>query len=124
MRDLFVVIGILVIIVGGSFWTHSFYEKTKNEFEEKLEVLVSTIDVEGNKEEKIKELEEFWKSKEDVLIIFQEHEAIDRIETSLYECFHYYRINEKDHLELSKTNTLKGMEDLVKREHVSIVNLF
>ena len=124
MRDIFIVIGILGIIIGGSMWTHGFYEKTKNELEGKLNILAKTIEIEDDKEEKIKDAENFWKRNEDILIIFQEHDAIDDIENHLYECFHYYRINEKDHFELAKSNVLKGMEDLVKREHLTLVNLF
>ena len=124
MRDIFVVIGILAMIIGGSFWTHGFYESTRNELDEKLESLAQTIDTEMNKEDKIKEIEEFWKSKEDILIVFQDHDSIDDIENHLYECFHYYRINEKDHFDLSRSSLMKGMEDLVKREHLTLVNLF
>lgn len=124
MRDIFVIVTILIMIIGGSVWTHNFYENTKNEFKEKLNSLDQTIDLEQDKEEKIKEIEEFWKSKEDILIIFQEHDAIDDIEASLYECFHYYRITEKDHFELSKANFIKGLDDLIKRENLTLVNLF
>ena len=124
MRDFIIVFTILALIVGGSFWTHSYYENTMNEFGEKLDNLVNTIELERNKEEKIKVVEDFWKNKENILIIFQEHELIDDIENDLYECFHYYRINEKDHFDLAKANVLKKMEDLVKREHLILVNIF
>lgn len=124
MRDIIVVLVILGLIIGGSIWTHNYYETTMNEFDEKLNNLVESIDNQTNKEEKIKEIEEYWKGKEDVLIIFQEHDAIDEIETHLYECFHYYRINEKDHFDLSKAGLMKEIEDLVKREHLTLVNLF
>lgn len=124
MRDAIVVFIILALIVGGSLWTHSYYEKTKSEFDEKLTNLEETISSNIDKEKKIKELEEFWKSKEDILIIFQEHDAIDEIEDHLYECTHYYRINEKDHFDLAKASLIKCMEDLVKREHLTLVNLF
>lgn len=124
MRDIIVVFSILTLIIGGSICTHSFYENTRNDFDKKLNVLAETLETNIDKDEKINDLEEFWKSKEDVLIIFQEHEAIDEIEDCLYECFHYYRISEKDHFELAKANLLKRMEDLVKREHLKLVNLF
>ena len=70
MRDIFVIITILIMIIGGSIWTYKFYENTKKEFDEKLNNLAQTIDLEGDKEEKIKEIEELWKNKEDILIIF------------------------------------------------------
>ena len=124
MRDLIVVVVILGLVVGGSFWTHGFYEKTRDEFDEKLNTLSETIETEVDKEGKIKEVENFWKSKEDILIVFQEHDTIDDIENHLYECFHYYRINEKEHFDLSKAGVMKGMDDLVKREHLTLVNLF
>lgn len=124
MRDIFVILVILGLIIGGSFWAHAFYEKTRDELGVKLKALEETIEIDENREEKIKEVENFWKSKEDILIIFQEHDAIDDIENHLYECFHYYRINEKDHFDLAKEGVMRGIEDLVKREHLTLVNLF
>lgn len=124
MRDAIVVFTILALIVGGSLWTHSFYEATKNEFDKKLNILSESLDSQVDKDSKIEDIENFWKSKENILIIFQEHDAIDEIERSLYECFHYYKISEKDHFDLAKANVIKGMEDLVKREHLTLVNLF
>lgn len=92
--------------------------------EEKLNSLSESIDLETNKKEKIEEVENYWKSKEDILIIFQEHDAIDEIEEHLYECIHYFKIEDEEQFELSKILLLKKMEDLVKREHLEIVNLF
>jgi prolipoprotein diacylglyceryltransferase len=43
MRDFFVIIGILSLIIGGSIWTHSFYESTRNQIDKKLEILSSNI---------------------------------------------------------------------------------
>lgn len=124
MRDSIVVIVIFSLIIGGSIWIYKFYENTKSVFEDKLETLVETIETEEKKEIRIKEIEDIWKEKESVLIIFQEHDSVDEIEDKLYECFHYYRINEVDHLELSKEGMLKRLDDFIKGENLSIVNIF
>lgn len=124
MRDSIVVIAIFSLIIGGSIWIYKFYENTKSVFEDKLETLVETIETEEKKEIRIKEIEDIWKEKESVLIIFQEHDSVDEIEDKLYECFHYYRINEADHLELSKEGMLKRLDDFIKGENLSIVNIF
>lgn len=124
MRDSIVVIAIFALIIGASSWMSSFYKDTKSVFEEKLKILVETIETEEKKELRIKEIEELWHNKESVLIIFQEHDSVDEIEDKLYECFHYYRINEIDHLELSKDGMLKRLDDFIKGENLSMVNIF
>ena len=51
-----VILVILSLIVGGSIWTHRYYENTKNEFENKLKILEDTIDDENNKEKNIQNI--------------------------------------------------------------------
>lgn len=124
MRDIIVIILILAMIIGGSIWTHNFYETTLNEFSQKLEELAQTIDSDINKEEKINEIEDLWKEKENILIIFQDHSSIGEIESNLYECFQYYRYNEKDHFDAVKEHLIMEMDDLIKREEFTVVNIF
>ena len=95
-----------------------------SEFSEKLEIMSEDLKTKKTDTKKIKELEELWKKKEKVLIIFQEHDAIDDIEENLYECFHYYKTNEKEEFDLAKEKLIGEMEDLVKREDLCIVNIF
>lgn len=124
MKDIIIISLTLVLIVGGGIWTHNYYEETRDGLEEKLNSLSESIGLETNKKAKVEEIENFWKSKEDILIIFQEHDAIDEIEEHLCECIHYFKIEDEEQFELSKILLLKRMEDLVKREHLKIVNLF
>ena len=124
MRDIIIISVIVALMVACSVWTHGFYEDTMNEFDEKLNSLASTIDTASNKEEKINEIEKTWNEKEKILIIFQDHDSIDDIEEKLYECFHYYRTNQKERMELSKEKMISNIEDLKKREELTVVNIF
>lgn len=124
MRDGIVILVILSLIIAGSMWTHKYYETTLNEFEEKLGELENSINDEENKTDKVKEVENKWINRENILIMFQTHDAIDEIEKDLYECFHYYMIAEDEDFNLARKNVLRGIEDLIKREKLTIVNLF
>lgn len=124
MKDIIVIFIILIFIIGGSIGTGKFYENTMNEFNEKLDSLISMIDIDINKELTIKEIEELWKEKENVLIVFQDHDSIDNIEEAIYECLHYYKANQIEYLKLSKEKVIRNIEDLVKREKLTLVNLF
>ena len=126
MKDIIIIGVILALVIGGSIYTSNYYEEFKNNVDEKLNYFVDTIDTEINlnKEEKIKELEDLWKEKENTLIVFEEHDSIDDIEGDLYECMHYYRTNQKDRLVLYKEKLIGKLEDLIKREKLLLVNIF
>ena len=123
MRDIIVIGVVITLITVGSVFTSKFYKETYDEFCEKLDELAETIEKEVDKEEKIQELESLWKEKENILIIFQDHSLIGEIEEDLYECFQYYRYEEKDHFDATKEKIIMEIEDLIKREEFSIVNI-
>ena len=45
------------------------------------------------------------------------------IEENLYECFHYYKNMKKEDFDLAKQKIITGLDDLIKRERLSIVNI-
>lgn len=124
MRDIMVITIILSLVIYGSHYMYKYYSNTKDEFESKLEDMQDDLAKGTMSEEKIKELEQVWLNKENTLIVFQAHNLVGDIEEDLYECFHYYRKREEDDYELAKQKVISGLDDLVKRECVSFVNIF
>lgn len=123
MRDLIIILVVLALIISGSYFTYKYYENIKNEFEEKLSKMSKEIEDDNFNEKNISETENIWLSKEKALIIFQSHDLVGKIEENLYECFHYYRNMKKEDFELEKQKVISGLEDLIKRERLSIVNI-
>lgn len=124
MRDFIIIIFILILVACGSFFTLKYYENIKEVFSNKLEIMLE--DLKSNKFdiEKINDIEKIWLSKESTLIVFQSHDLVGKIEEDLYECFHYYKKGELDDFELTKQKVIDGLDDLIKRERLSIVNIF
>ena len=88
-----------------------------------MENLVNHIEEDSHKDDTIALIEKEWLQKEKVLIILQDHALIDELEEYLYECFHYYRFNQKEELVMAKNKALSVLEDVVKREEVLLVDI-
>ncbi len=69
-------------------------------------------------------MENIWLSKESTLIVFQSYDLVGKIEENLYECFHYYKNGNMEDFELEKQKVVDGIDDLIKRERLSLVNIF
>lgn len=123
MRDLIIIIVIVGLIISGSYFTYKYYEDIKNEFNDKLTEMSKELENNSFDEQKINDLENVWLSNEGTLIIFQSHDLVGDIEENLYECFHYYKNMEKEDFDLEKQKVISGLEDLIKRERLSIVNI-
>lgn len=123
MRDLIIIIVIVGLIISGSYFTYKYYEDIKNEFNDKLTEMSKELENNSFDEQKINDLENVWFSNEGTLIIFQSHDLVGDIEENLYECFHYYKNMEKEDFDLEKQKVISGLDDLIKRERLSIVNI-
>ena len=123
MRDLIIIIAIVGLIISGSYFTYKYYEDIKNEFNDKLTEMSKELENNSFDEQKINDLENVWLSNEGTLIIFQSHDLVGDIEENLYECFHYYKNTKKEDFDLEKQKVISGLDDLIKRERLSIVNI-
>ena len=123
MRDLIIIILILGLIISGSYFTYKYYEDIKNEFDERLTEMSKELENNSFDEQKITDLENIWLSKEGALIIFQSHDLVGDMEENLYECFHYYKNMKKEEFDLEKQKVISRLDDLIKRERLSIVNI-
>ena len=123
MRDLIIITVIVGLIISGSYFTYKYYEDIKSEFDEKLTEMSKELEDNFFNEQMITELENIWLSNEGTLIIFQSHDLVGDIEENLYECFHYYKNMQKEDFDLEKQKVISGLDDLIKRERLSIVNI-
>ena len=123
MKDFGIIVFIIGLIIAGSIYTHHLYQEIYEDISQKLEGLVKNIHTDSNKEEAIQFIEQEWIKMENILIIFQDHAFMGEIENNLYECFHYYRIQDEEMLILYKEKTLMGLEDLIKREELLLVDI-
>ena len=123
MKDFIIIIVIVGLIIGGSVYSHHFYEKLQEQFSNELQKLVDNIEIDTDKEKTISDIEQIWLNYETILIIFQDHASIGEIEDNLYECFHHYRMNDLNKLILYKEKTVSGFEDLIKREELLLVDI-
>ena len=123
MRDTIIIIIIAFLVIGGSLYSKNLYKNFYEQISNKLQFLVDHIDIDTNKEKTISEIEELWLKNESLLIIFQDHSSIDKIEENLYECMHHYRMNDLNRLMLFKEKTESGIEDLIKREELLLVDI-
>lgn len=123
MRDLIIIIVIVGLIISGSYFTYKYYEDIKSEFDEKLTEMSKELEDNFFNEQMITDLENIWLSNEGTLIIFQSHDLVGDIEENLYECFHYYKNMKKEDFDLEKQKVISGLDDLIKRECLSIVNI-
>ena len=123
MRDLIIITVIVGLIISGSYFTYKYYEDIKSEFDEKLTEMSKELEDNFFNEQMITDLENIWLSNEGTLIIFQSHDLVGDIEENLYECFHYYKNMQKEDFDLEKQKVISGLDDLIKRECLSIVNI-
>ena len=123
MRDLIIITVIVGLIISGSYFTYKYYEDIKSEFDEKLTEMSKELEDNFFNEQMITDLENIWLSNEGTLIIFQSHDLVGDIEEHLYECFHYYKNMQKEDFDLEKQKVISGLDDLIKRERLSIVNI-
>ena len=123
MRDLIIITVIVGLIISGSYFTYKYYEDIKSEFDEKLTEMSKELEDNLFNEQMITDLENIWLSNEGTLIIFQSHDLVGNIEENLYECFHYYKNMQKEDFDLEKQKVISGLDDLIKRERLSILNI-
>ena len=124
MRDFFVVLIILTVIIGGNHFIHEYIEESGKVFLENVQSLEKSIN--SNKEIKHKivtDLFEKWETNEKIWIMIGYHEEINDIEDLLIECCCYYLQESKNELEISYSKIVRCVEDLKNRERITLTNI-
>lgn len=125
MKEAVIIIVSLALVFIPNFILKNFLDRTGKDVLNILETMKEDIknDMMPN-EEKSKVLKETFLEKEKSWIMIVHHEILDEIEDGIEECIFYYNYSEKAEF-LSACGRLKNhIEDLKKREEISVVNIF
>lgn len=125
MKDLIVIIIIVAIIFGGSFWVSNYYEKSGNEIIAIIENLSEGLEEDSYsvKKEKVDKLKDEWDKKQKIWITLQYHETINAMEDLVIECTNNYLAEEKEEFDISFDKLKRSIEDLKFREEINFVNI-
>lgn len=124
MKEAVIIIVSLALVFAPSFIFKNFLDRSGKDVLNILESMSEDIknDTTPN-EDKSRTLKETFLKKEKSWIMIVDHEILDEIEDGIEECVFYYNDSEKTEF-LSACNKLKNhIEDLKKREEISIVNI-
>lgn len=123
MKETIIIIAVLVLTFVPNFIFKNYLETSGSEIIDLVEVMKNELKNENSENDYSKELENTFLDKEKKWIMFVDHEILDEIENSIEECIAFY--NAKDYMEFeSSSNKLKSsIEDLRKREEISLSNI-
>lgn len=125
MKETVIIIVSLVLVFVPSFIFKNFLDRSGKDILNILESMSEDIknDTTPN-EDKSKTLKEAFLEKEKRWIMIVDHEILDEIEDDIEECIFYYNDSEKTEFLSAQSRLKNHIEDLKKREEVSIVNIF
>lgn len=125
MKETVIIIVSLALVFTPSFIFKNFLDRTGRDVLNILDSMKEDIknDMVPN-DEKAEALKETFLEKEKSWIMIVNHEILNEIEDGIEECVFYYNYSEKAEF-LSACGRLKNhIEDLKKREEISVVNIF
>lgn len=124
MKDLIVIIVILGIVFGGTYFQNKYLDKTTEDLLETINKMEINMDVShANKEELVNELLDKWEKYEKPWIALQYHQNINAVEDLLIECYTFYLEGDETHFLLNARKINRNLDDLKNREEISIVNV-
>lgn len=125
MKETVIIIVSLALVFVPSFIFKNFLDRSGKDILNILESMSEDIknDTTPN-EDKSKTLKEAFLEKEKRWIMIVDHEILDEIEDGIEECIFYYNDSEKTEFLSAQSRLKNHIEDLKKREEVSIVNIF
>ncbi len=125
MKDFFVIMVIVAIVFGGSFFARKYFEKSGNEIIEILENFSKGLeeDSDEDKEKNIKALKDEWDKKQKIWITLQYHSNVNDMEDIVIECCNYYKDSSRDEFEISFEKLKRNIEDMKYREEITLVNI-
>lgn len=124
MKEVLIIIITLLITFVPSCLFKNYLENSGNELIEILDLMNDDITkAVGVDEEKTDKLKNIFLEKEKYLILIVNHEILDEIETAIETCIAYYK--KADEVEfIANYGVLKhNLEDLSKREEISLQNI-
>lgn len=124
MKETLIIIIVLLIIFVPNFLFKNYLKDTGKDLLDILESMNDDIanekDIDKGKSEALKNA---FSEKEGKWIMIVDHEILDEIEDGVEECVSYYNENEKTDFNSSFGKLKSHIEDLYKREEISLVNI-
>ena len=124
MKETLIIIIVLLIIFVPNFLFKNYLKDTGKDLLDILESMNDDIanekDIDKGKSEALKDA---FSEKEGKWIMIVDHEILDEIEDGVEECVSYYNENEKMDFNSSFGKLKSHIEDLHKREEISLVNI-
>ena len=125
MRDLWIAVGIIVVVFVGNFLLKGYYESSGSEIMLLMDELSYGIqsDSDNEKERKVELIKEKWDNTQKYWILFQYHERVNSMEDILLECLDSYQDKDEEEFHRALDKLKRNMEDLKNREEFSILNI-
>ena len=124
MNDLIIIIVILGVVFGGTYFQNKYLDKTTEDLVSVINKMEENMGAPREEKEKIdEELLNKWEKYEKPWIALQYHQNINTIEDLLIECYTFYLEGDETHFLLNVRIINRNMDDLKNREEISIVNV-
>lgn len=124
MKDLIIIIVILGVVFGGTYFQNKYLDKTTKDLVSVINKMEENMGAPREEKEKIvEELLNKWEKYEKPWIALQYHQNINTIEDLLIECYTFYLEGDETHFLLNARIINRNMDDLKNREGISIVNV-
>lgn len=123
-KEIIIMITVLILIFVPNILFKNYLKNTGKELidilEEMNKDIINSNEVDNKLAEKLKE--EFLK-KEEKWILIVDHDLLDEVEMNVKDCISYYEKNEETDFLASYQKAIDCIEDLAKREEISLANI-
>ena len=124
MKETIIIIAVLILTFVPNFIFRNYLNATGEEILDIIKIMDADIENgNGINEEISRKLEEDFLAKEKKWILFVDHEILDEIENAIEECIAFYNVEDDMEFESSSNKLKNSIEDLTKREEISLANI-
>lgn len=125
MKETIIVLIVLALVFIPGYIFKKHFDESGNELIKILEDMENDINNDYEVSEvKSNKLRDTFLNTEKKWIILVDHEILDQIEDDVEACAIYYKESEKDEFLVHSKHLRNHIEDLARREEISIYNIF
>ena len=125
MKEYIILIIVLVLIFVPNYFIRNYLKSSGDEIVAYIKNMQEIL--ENNKEigkNYAYGLKQMFLEKEKIWIILVDHDMLDEIENDIEECVAFFSIDEVADFNASSLKAIDAIEDLSKREELSLANIF
>ena len=123
MKEWIILITVLCLVFLPNIFFKKYLRDSGNELIEVVKILQDNLKGETVNEEDAMRLKSAFYEREKVWILIVDHDMLDEIEYNVEECVALYSIENKKEFESSAYKLIDEIEDLSKREEISLANI-